>query len=155
MKFKNENDKFEWDVLELNEEEYIKKIRLLKPFFETKDSFFSFPNAREKWNNSTNKKRFKEKILNSLKILEKESFEYSDVINIFVTLSSISTHIFIELEYYESNREQLKEFLKITELFLNKYNILLSEFKNIIINPNTLNNYKEVLEEIFEYFKDF
>jgi chromosome condensin MukBEF ATPase and DNA-binding subunit MukB len=155
MKFKNENDKFEWDVLELNEEEYIKKIRLLKPFYETNDSFFSFPNAREKWNNSTNKKRFKEKILNSLKILEKDSFEYSDVISIFVTLSSISTHIFIELEYYESNREQLKEFLKITELFLNKYNILLSDFKNIIINPNTLNNYKEVLEEIFEYFKDF
>jgi len=155
MKFKNENDKFEWEILELTEDEYIKKIKLLKPFLEKSSSFFELLIARDKWNESTFKKRFKDNIKKALNILEKDEFTYSDVIFIYKTLSTISTHIFIELEYYETNRQALKEFLKITEMFLNNYNILLSDFKEIIINPDKLNNYKKILLEIFEYFKDF
>jgi hypothetical protein len=155
MKFKNEDHKFEWEVLDLNEKEYIQKIKFLKPFQESVENLFEFDQARDKWNSSTNGKRFKEKILNSLNILEKDDYEFSDVLEIFKSLSSIATHIFIELEYYEPNKKMLKEFLKVSEIFLNNYSILLKSFSEIILNPNKLNNYKEKLIEIFNYFKDF
>ena len=69
MKFKNENDRFEWEVLELSEDDYIKKIILLKPFENYKDSFFEYLNAREKWNEAVKGKRFIRKIKKSLEIL--------------------------------------------------------------------------------------
>jgi len=155
MKFKDKTQKFEWDILELNEEDYIKKIILLKPFSENNDNLFDYLEAREKWNNSTNGKRFKGLILNSLNVLQKENFEYSDVVLIYKTLTSILNHIFIELEYYENNRMKLKEFLKVTSLFLEKVKKLLDEFNNIILNPNKLNNYKNTLNNILNYFNDF
>jgi len=154
MKFKNKDDKFEWDLLNLTEEDYIRKLKLLNPFSNV-NNIFEYDEAREKWNNSTNGKKFKDKIKRSLKILKKDEFNYSDIIFIYKTLSSILTHIFIELEYYESNRKQLKEFLNITNYFLNNYNKLLNEFKNLIFNPNLLNNYKIILIEILNYFNDY
>jgi hypothetical protein len=155
MKFKNENEKFEWDILDLNEKKYIQKIALLKPFQMENNNLFDYLDAREKWNDSTFNKQFKEKILNSLVILEKENFEYLDIIEIYKTLSSISTHIFIELEYYETDRNKLKEFYKVSEIFLNNYSKLLNVFSEIIITPNILNKYKKVIEESLNYFKDF
>ena len=145
MKFKNENDRFEWEVLELNEEEYVKKINLLNPFKENQ-SFFNFTSAREKWNESVKGKWFIKKIKKAIDILNKEKYSYSDVISILNTLSSIATHIFIELEYYESNREYLKEFLNVSEKFLNTYSNILSEFKNLILHSEILNNYKNRME---------
>ena len=74
MKFKNENDRFEWEVLELNEEEYVKKINLLNPFKENQ-SFFNFTSAREKWNEAVKGKRFIRKIKKSLEILNNKNLK--------------------------------------------------------------------------------
>ena len=150
MKFKNENDRFEWEVLELNEEEYVKKINLLNPFKENQ-SFFNFTSAREKWNESVKGKRFIKKIKKAIDILNKEKYSYSDVISILNTLSSIATHIFIELEYYESKREKLKEFLIIAQKFFDIYSEILKDFKSEGFSPKLLN---KAIRELKELEKD-
>jgi len=156
MKFKNDNQKFEWEVLELTESDYTKKLIILDPFNEKSDDLFSYVDGREKWNNTTAGKRFKKKILNTLNIIEnKNEFEYSDIIEIYKVMSSISTHIYIELEYYDSNRTQVKEFFKVVDIFNNFYAELLKHFSEIIFDNKILNNYKKTLVMILEYFKDF
>ena len=97
MKFKNPNDQFEWEVLELSEDDYIKKIILLKPFENYKDSFFEYLNAREKWNEAVKGKRFIRKIKKSLEILNNKKYNYSDVVYILNTLSSIFPLLFAGL----------------------------------------------------------
>ena len=119
MKFKNPNDQFEWEVLELSEDDYIKKIILLKPFENYKDSFFEYLNAREKWNEAVKGKRFIRKIKKSLEILNNKKYNYSEKL-------PNSVDSFKETENILNNpSEELKNLSEVLDNLNNKYISLL------------------------------
>jgi len=157
VKFKNKDDEFEFKILNLSEETYIKKMLLAQKLnkFKNELSFSNLKNAWNKWQESTSKKRFKKKIDECLKIIEKDEINYQDLLNILITLTSIKTHILIELQYYEPNQKSNAEFLFVMKVFYEKSQKVEEELREIIFkNKRSLNNNKVILEEIFTFFRD-
>ena len=142
MKFKTESDKFEWEILELTEKDYLKKIKIQKPNFE--NPIVSDETIFE-WYNEVKSKRFIKSIKEILNI--NRELEYSDIIFIYKTLSNIMTHLFIDLEYYSKD---IKNKLEITQYFINFYTNFLNNFNRYLLNPNLLN-----LDELKIFLKNF
>ena len=159
MKFKNKEHEFEYNILEMNEEQYSKKLSIMKKlnnFIDTLDKN-DLKNGLEKWQNSTKGKRFKKKIVQSLDMLEKENLTYSDKVFILTTLSSIKTHILIELQYFEVNYSAMVEFLNIFDIILNELYEIEKNLIQSLFDKDFLNNKKDVinkLRNIFDFFKD-
>jgi hypothetical protein len=157
MKFKNKDDEFEFEVLNLSDETYLRKMQLAQKMSNFNDelTFVNLKNAWNKWQDSTSKKRFKKKIDECSKILQQDELSYQDLLNILITLNSIKTHILIELQYYEPNQKSNAEFLFVMKIFYEKSQKVEEELREIIFkNKRTLNNNKDILEEIFSFFRD-
>jgi len=159
MKFKNKEHEFEYNILEMDENQYAKKLSVMKKlnnFIDKLDENI-LKNGLKKWQDSTNKKRFKKKIIESLNLLNKETLSYSDKVFILTTLSSIKTHIMIELQYFEVNYSAMVEFLNIFDIFLNETYEIEKDLIKSLFDENFLNNKKDTIEKlinIFNFFKD-
>jgi len=161
MKFKNKEHEFEYNILEMDEEQYVKKLNIMKKlnnFIDVLDKN-KLKNGLEKWQSSTQGKRFKKKINQSLELLEKDTLSYSDKVFLLTTLSSIKTHIMIELQYFEVNYSGMVEFLNIFEILLEESNEIEKILVNSLFDFKLLNKYNSIkiiekLKNIFNFFKD-
>jgi len=157
IKFKNESDEFEYQVLGLDESKFVKKILLAKKFEKIEVENFDkekLKNGLNKWKLSTHKKRFKKKILESLNTLkEKDVLNYSEMISVLTALNSIKTHLLIELQYFEADYRNIAEFLKMFELFLKYSEIIEKEMLNNLYKQDEIKS-KEIIIELFEFFSE-
>ncbi len=140
MKFKNTTDELQYKILGLNEAELRKRLSLVskaKDHKKSRDMKNSWRRNKHKimkginkWTNSTAGKRF-HRALSRFNVLRESSAYYVDeltpgentpktrvmtlnqVNDSLLGLSSIETHLFLELQFYEADPEAMEQFLEI------------------------------------------
>ena len=171
MKFKNENEQNMFEALNLNEKAIRKKLQIVKKSIDRKKSRdmktqwrrnkAKFLKGIKKWSKSTKGKRF-HRALGRFNALRENIEEQGDVIFInfnevtdaLFALSSIETHLYLELQYYEKDIETLSEFLEIVELFFEEEATLKNILLNSFITGVIPKEYLIKLMEIFSFFID-
>lgn len=131
----------------------------------------------KKWHNSTAGKRFHRQLSRFVMTRESVSMQYyynkdinkesptdtenkivkmsqKDITQALVNLSSIETHLVLELEYYEPDINALSEFLELVELFYSDSLEIKQELLNAFSTGELNIKYYNDLTEIFQYFSD-
>ena len=144
MKFKNEIDEKQYKLLNLNEAIIRKRLSLADKILSKnrqrvksmKDNWrrnkHKILKGLKKWHKSTQGKRFHRALgrFNALreKKIIKDFYEsnkiqpvkinYDSITDALLSLSSIETHLLLELQYYEPNFDSFLQFLEIVENFM-------------------------------------
>jgi len=171
MKFKSENDKILFEALNLDEKVIRKKLQIVRKAIDRKKSRtmkdqwrrnkHKYLKGIRKWHKSTQGKRF-HRALGRFNALREDIEKQGDVIQIgfdeiteaLFALSSIETHLYLELQYYENDIEALSEFLEIVENFFEEEAKLKQILLNSYITGVILKEYLLELMEIFSFFID-
>lgn len=125
MKFKDE-DKVEFELLELTQEDIYNKLNIIKDHNLKKDPLLkvNYTQGLIKWSESTAGKRFKKSIKNTLVELQDSNYEYEVLARSLIGLSTIETHLNIELEYYEKDINKMVDFLSFYFIYLEKVQVI-------------------------------
>jgi len=171
MKFKNENDKVLFEALNIDEKTIRKKLQIVRKAINRKKSRnmkdqwrrnkHKFIKGIKKWNKSTQGKRF-HRALGRFNALREDIEKQGDVIQIgfdeiteaLFALSSIESHLYLELQYYENDIEALSEFLEIVENFFEEEAQLKQILLNSFITGIIPKDYLLELMDIFSFFID-
>jgi len=187
MKFKREEDRIQYEILDLNETEIRKRLELIRKAKDRKKqrnmknqwrrNKNSLKKGIQKWHKSTQGKRFHRALgrFNSLrteKLSEAGAYQYyyyqdefdernplipisiEEVNDALLGLSSIETHLFLELQYYEPDSEALQEFLDMVEYFIQDAEYLKEKLLQAYYTGTILKEDYELLTEIFDFFVD-
>ena len=181
MKFKNVSDEIQYNLLNLNEMEVRKRLTLATVSKDQKKSRgmknmwrrdkHKIMKGLKKWNKSTAGKRFHRALgrYNSVRIHEGITYgmyngEYdtskpniiplsmSQVNDAALGLSSIETHLFLELQYYESDPEAMIQFLDIIKNFIEDSSYLKVELLNAYISGVIEQEAYLLLTDIIQFF---
>ncbi len=180
MKFKNTIDEIQYNILNLNEIELRKRLALVskaKDHKKSRDMKNSWRRNKHKimkgiskWSSSTAGKRFHRALgrFNSLR----ESSYYVDgmtpgenepitrpmtldqVNDALLGISSIETHLFLELQYYESDPEAMSQFLEIVDNFVMDSSYLKVELLNAYRTGEIDEEDFILLVDITQFFQD-
>jgi len=182
MKFKNKRDETQFKILNLDELKVRKRLGLVsqkvdrKKSREMKDRWRRDKNKLkkgiQKWNKSTKGKRFHKALGRFNALRETAGYQYyymndwegtfegnqtislTQVNDSLLSLSSIETHLYLELQYYESDPEAMTEFLEIIHMFLEdssnlKISLIDAYSSGIISTEDYL-----LLNDIIQFFQD-
>jgi hypothetical protein len=153
MKFR-ENDKIEFELLELTEKDIHNKMNIIKDYKLKKLPLDkeNYIDGINKWSLSTPNKRFKKSIEKTLVELEAGNFEYDVLTRSLIGLSTIETHLNIELEYYERNINKMIDFISFYFKYLNDVQDIKSDvLKGLFGNEIPIDTI-EKLKRIFKFF---
>jgi len=182
MKFKTQIDEAQFKILKLDEIEVRKRVGLVSKKKDNKKSRImkdrwrrdknSLKKGIKKWNKSTKGKRFHKALGRFNALRETAGYQYyymndweetseefrtlsmKQVNDSLLSLSSIETHLFLELQYYEPDPEALSEFLSIIDMFLqDAYEIKLALMETYTSGVIDLDNYI-LLNDIIQFFQD-
>lgn len=187
MKFKREEDKIQFEILNLSESAIRKSLELIKKSKDRKKqrnmknqwrrNKNSLLKGLKKWHNSTQGKRFHRALgrFNSLrteKLSEAGAYQYyyyqdefdernpliplsiDEVNDALLGLSSIETHLFLELQYYEPDSEAQQEFLDIIEYFIEDSRYLKEKLLDVFYTGTIQKEDYQMLIDIFDFFID-
>jgi len=184
MKFKSESSELQYKLLGLNEIEVRKRIGLAtaKKSIDRKASRnmknqwrrnkTSIMKGVKKWHKSTSGKRFHRALgrFNALRESASGSVSYYDnnlapgensveltmtqVNDALLGLSSIETHLYLELQYYEADAEAMVQFLDLLDAFVKDSSILKVELLDAYVSGSLeLENYN-LLTDMIQFFQD-
>jgi len=179
MKFKTQVDKIQYDLLNLNEGAIRKRLFIKSKKIDRKKSKLMRDHWRrnkaniskgiKKWHKSTQGKRF-HRALGRFNALREGAFlqyhyyneqtpkevniSIDDVNNALLSLSSIETHLFLELQYYEANSEALSEFLSIIYQFVDDSSFLKESLLESYISGSISGEDYILLNDIIQFFQD-
>jgi hypothetical protein len=177
MKFKNDIDKLQYDLLDLNETVIRKKLNLLQKQrdvnIRAKDrdkqrtmkalwrrKKYQILKGIKKWHKSTQGKRFHRALARFNTLRENNISEgmvditFDEINEALLGLSSIETHLYLELNYYEPDLEALEQFIEIVKNYINESDILKQELLNSYFTGKIDSNILEEIIEIFDFFVD-
>jgi len=183
MKFKTKIDEMQYNLLRLNEVEVRKRMiavtkakdhkrsRVMKDHWRRNKAVLK--KGIEKWHKSTAGKRFHRALgrFNALRetagyqyyysrdtkpVLSKETKEISmDQVNdALLSLSSIETHLNLELQYYEPDPEAMSQFLEIVEMFHTDSNYLRTKLLQSFSSGTISVDDYMLLNDIIQFFQD-
>ena len=181
MKFKTPLDNIQYDILKLNEAEVRKRLslavakdskksRTMKNHWRRNKS--KIMKGIKKWNKSTSGKRFHKALgrFNALRLTEgainqiyndyeskstkKIPLSMSQVNDALLGLSSIETHLYLELQYYEADSEAMLQFLDIIDDFVMDSSFLKIELLNTYITGDIEQENYLLLTDIVQFFND-
>ncbi len=176
MKFKTDMDAIQYDLLKLNEIEVRKRLQIVSRAKDHKKSREMKNHWRRnkkkiikgisKWSRSTAGKRFHRALGRFNALRESASinplYTNKNIVNMdmkqvndaLLGLSSIETHLYLELQYYESDPEAMIQFLDIIDDFVMDSSFLKVE---LLVSYKTgemeMENY-ELLTDIIQFFQD-
>ena len=182
MKFKTYADEVQFKLLRLDEKAVRKRLTLVskkkdhKKSRDMKDRWRRNKNKMEKgikkWNSSTQGKRFHKALGRFNALRETAGYQYyymqdwddafegnqtismAQVNDALLGLSSIETHLYLELQYYEPDPEAMAEFLDIIEMFIeDSYYIKISLLQAYTTGTIPSEDYL-VLNDIIQFFQD-
>lgn len=178
MKFKNDLDKIQFDLLGLNEAEIKKRLSVLVKAKNHQASRTMKNNWRrnktqmmkgiKKWASSTAGKRF-HRALGRFNALRETVAYYNDeltpgvnkveltmkqVNDALLSLSSIETHLYLELQYYEADAEAMVQFLDLIDAFVKDSSILKIELLSSYISGNLEQEDYNLLTDMIQVFQD-
>ena len=182
MKFKNNTDEVQYNILNLNEVELRKRLALVsraKDHKKSRDSKNSWRRNKHKimkgiskWSNSTAGKRF-HRALGRFNALREAALPYyvndlapgeneaktrvmslDQVNDALLGLSSIETHLFLELQYYESDPEAMAQFLEILDNYVMDSSFLKVELLNAYRTGEIEVESWVLLTDIVQFFQD-
>lgn len=181
MKFKNEKDQMQFKLMGLNENSIKKRLTLADKRKKPKDHSASrdaknnwrrnknsIKKGMNKWHKSTDGKRFHRALgrFNSLREkvaisqyydnqkVELVGIGYDKITDGLLSLSSIETHLLLELQYYEPDFEALQEYLFIVEMFMNDVYSIKSKLLNSYMTGNIDSDLYVDMVEIIQLFLD-
>ena len=184
MKFKNSIDEIQYSMLDLNEIEVRKRIGLatLKKPKDHKASRnmknqwrrnkANMSKGIAKWSKSTAGKRFHRALgrFNALRESTSGSTGYynndlhpgmnyidlsmTQVNDALLGLSSIETHLYLELQYYEADAEAMVQFLELLNAFLIDSSVLKSELLTSYVSGKLEKENYDLLTDIIQFFQD-
>jgi len=177
MKFKSKKDELQFKLTGLNEKTIRKRLTLADKFKITKDhkasrkakdnwrrNKYKIKKGMMKWHKSTAGKRFhkalgrfnalrEKRIIDDFYInqtIKPVKISYDMITDGLLSLSSIETHLLLELQYYEPDFEALQEYLYIIRQFMNDvYNIkkeLLNSYMTGTVNSDTYVDMIEIIQ---------
>ena len=168
MKFKNENDKLIFESLNLDEKVIRRKLQIVRKAIDRKKSRnmknnwrrnkHTFLKGIKKWNKSTQGKRF-HRALGRFNALREENsdvlyLDFDTITDALFAISSIETHLFLELKYYETDIEALSDFLEILHEFLEDENYLKTILLNTYITGYILKEDFQKIKDLISFFID-
>ena len=184
MKFKNKIDEIQYDLLGLNEVEVRKRLLLSdvsKNKNKAKSrgmknnwrrNKHKIMKGIKKWNKSTSGKRFHRALgrFNSLRLTEGITNQLHDgsysgkptyvaltmaqINDALLGLSSIETHLYLELQYYEADPEAMLQFLDIVDDFVMDTSFLKVELLSSYITGELEQENYLLLTDIVQFFQD-
>jgi len=178
MKFKNNIDEVQYKILGLNEVEVKKRLLITTKAKDYKSSRNMKNNWRrkkvemkkgiEKWTKSTSGKRFHRALGRFNALREKAYLYYNDltpsstyvelsmaqVNDALLGLSSIETHLYLELQYYEADAEAMVQFLHLVNSFIEDASILKTKLLETYISGKIENESYETLTDMIQFFQD-
>lgn len=183
MKFKTQTDELQYNILRLDEIELRKRILVVTKAKDRKRSRSMKDRWRrnkatlkkgiDKWHKSTAGKRFHRALgrFNALRETagyqyyyrssespivnnEKKSISMSKVNDALLSLSSIETHLNIELQYYEPDPEAMAQFIEIVEMFHKDANHLRTVLMQSFTSGEILVEDYMLLNDIIQFFQD-
>lgn len=183
MKFKNKTDEMQYKLLRLDEVEVRKRLKIVskpkdhKRARTAKDQWrrgkLSLRKGLAKWHKSTGGKRFHRALgrFNALRetagyqwyfhgeetvVLNKEvKYLSMDQVNdALLSLSSIETHLNIELGFYEPDPEAMSQFIEIVQMFHRDANKLRSLLMEAFSTGEIPVESYMMLNDIIQFFQD-
>jgi len=172
MKFKTEKDKVLFEALELDEKVIRKKLHLVRKRIDRKKqrsmknqwrrNKHKLLKGLKKWHNSTQGKRF-HRALGRFNALREDNevvnISFDRVTDALFALSSIETHLYLELKYYENDIESLSDFLEIIDMFFEEEaylkKVLLNAYITGVILLEDLNRIKDLVNFFIDPLKYF
>jgi len=153
MKFK-ENDKLEFELLDLSQEDIYNRLNIIKDYKLKKLPLIkeNYVNGIEKWSSSTSNKRFKKSIKKTLIELEADNYEYDVLARALIGLSAIETHLNIELEYYEKDINKMVDFLSFYFIYLEEVKGIKEEILGGLFGNQISQDKIKKIQEIFNFF---
>jgi len=184
MKFKNKTDEMQYKILRLDEVEVRKrfllvgKVKDLKKVRTSKDQWrnnkASIKKGLAKWHTSTAGKRFHRALGRFNALRETVGYQYyysresdpivsdsavktltmAQVNDALLSLSSIETHLNLELGFYEPDPEAMSQFIDIVKMFHVDANVLRSKLVMAYgTGEITVEDYM-LLNDIIQFFQD-
>jgi phage shock protein A len=182
MKFKTKLDEVQYQILNLNEVEVRKRLGAVKKKI-SKDrdkertmrdqwrrNKHKMMKGIKKWNKSTAGKRFHRALGRFNALRENATMQYvydelspgensveisiDQVNDALLSLSSIETHLYIELQYYEPNPEVMTEFLLLVYNFVDYSSPLKKDLLDAYTTGKILKSQYDLLVEIIQTFQD-
>ncbi len=184
MKFKSKIDEVQFNLLGLNEVEVRKRLSLVnvktakdhKASREMSNRWRRSKHEMEKgikkWNKSTQGKRFHRALGRFNALRESVSGSYSayetdlapgeqtmyltmsQVNDALLGLSSIETHLYLELQYYEADAEAMVQFLDLLEAFTEDASELKIELIEAYTTGVIVESSYGLLTDMIQYFQD-
>jgi len=165
MKFKCDADSIQYKVMGLSEDAIKKRVSMAKNIIKDRKKQRDAKNnwrrnkhkikaGMKKWHKSTKGKRFHRSLgrFNALREESTSDIKLSQkmVIDALLSLSSIETHMLLELKYYEPDFNALSEFLLIVEIFHEEANSikadLIDAYTTGVINNTSYENLIETIQ---------
>jgi len=178
MKFKSDIDKIQYEILGLNEVEVRKRLNILTKSKDHKASRTMKNNWRrnkakmtkgiKKWSKSTAGKRFHRALgrFNALResvsyynheLTPGQNFVQLSMVQVndaLLSLSSIETHLYLELQYYEADAEAMVQFLDLLYAFVQDSSVLKIELLKAYVSGDLEQENYTLLTDIIQFFQD-
>jgi len=184
MKFKSNLDEVQYNILGLNEVEVRKRIGFVtikksKDQASSRNMKNQWRRNRtkmtkgiKKWNKSTAGKRFHRALgrFNALRESTSGSTAYynqdlisgmnyvdlsmTQVNDALLGLSSIETHLYLELQYYEADAEAMVQFLELLDAFVKDSSVLKVELLAAYVSGKIEKENYDLLTDIVQFFND-
>jgi len=182
MKFKSKIDEVQYDLLGLNEAEVRKRLQIVKKSdIRAKDrskqrsmknswrrNKHHIQKGIKKWHKSTAGKRFhralgrfnalretvsyyNQELTPGLNYVELSMEQVNDAL---LGLSSIETHLYLELQYYEADPEAMAQFLELLYAFVEDSSVLKTELLEAYVYGRLEENSYQLLTDIVQFFQD-
>jgi len=181
MKFKTALDEVQYKILGLNEVEVRKRLTLatqhkakdLEKSRNMKNSWrrnkAKIKKGVNKWHKSTAGKRF-HRALGRFNALRESANAYytndlapgqnhisismSQVNDALLSLSSIETHLYLELQYYEADAQAMVQFLELLEAFVEDSSEIKSQLLSAYVSGEIESESYNVLTDMVQFFQD-
>jgi len=184
MKFKTKLDEVQYKVLGLNEVEVKKRIGMAKVKTakdhnasrnmknQWRRNKAGMKKGIAKWNKSTAGKRFHRALgrFNALRESTSGSTAYynqdlisgmnyvdlsmTQVNDALLGLSSIETHLYLELQYYEADAEAMVQFLELLDAFVKDSSVLKVELLAAYVSGKIEKENYDLLTDMVQFFND-
>ena len=184
MKFKTEIDELQYNLLGLNEVEVKKrigmaKIKTAKDHNASRNMKNNWRRNKakmtkgiKKWNKSTSGKRFHRALgrFNALRESTSGSTAYynqelapgltfieltmTQINDALLGLSSIETHLYLELQYYEADAEAMVQFLELIDAFVKDSSQLKVELLAAYVSGKLEKENYSLLTDMVQFFQD-
>lgn len=178
MKFKTNLDEVQYKVLGLNEVEVKKRLQIITKPKDHKASRTMKNNWRrnkvkmakgiKKWNKSTAGKRFHRALGRFNALRESVAYYYDEqtpgmnhveltmvqVNDALLSLSSIETHLYLELQYYEADAEAMVQFLDLIDAYVKDSSVLKIELLQAYVDGKLEQENYNLLTDMIQFFQD-